>query len=153
MDGEPVFREVQHFRQPWLIGLLAGVVAIEVAVLFVAGWRALPGIAIGVGATALMLATHLATEVSPAGISLRFYPFHRRGRTIAFEEIAQHYPRRYRPIAEYGGWGIRGIGRDRAYNVSGDRGVQLELVDGRRILIGSQRPDELDAAIARFTRG
>jgi hypothetical protein len=35
-----------------------------------------------------------------------------------------------------------------AYNVRGDRGVQLVLRDGRRVLIGSQRADELAKAIA-----
>jgi hypothetical protein len=34
-----------------------------------------------------------------------------------------------------------------AYNVSGNRGVQLELVSGKRILIGSQQAEELAAAI------
>jgi len=34
-----------------------------------------------------------------------------------------------------------------AYNVSGDRGVQLELMNGVRILIGSERAGELAEAI------
>jgi hypothetical protein len=34
-----------------------------------------------------------------------------------------------------------------AYNVSGNRGVQLELVNGKSILIGSQRAGELALAI------
>ena len=34
------------------------------------------------------------------------------------------------------GWG-------KAYNVSGNRGLQLELSSGKKILIGSQRADEL----------
>ena len=43
--------------------------------------------------------------------------------------------RRYR---EYGGWGIRGgLRGTKAYNVSGNRGVELMLADGRTVLIGS----------------
>ena len=34
-----------------------------------------------------------------------------------------------------------------AYNVSGDRGVELTLKDGRRVMLGSQRADELAAVI------
>jgi hypothetical protein len=34
-----------------------------------------------------------------------------------------------------------------AYNVSGDRGVQIELLNGKRLLIGSQRAEELWQAI------
>ncbi|NLK25486.1 MAG: hypothetical protein GX307_02790 [Euryarchaeota archaeon] len=36
----------------------------------------------------------------------------------------------------------------KAYNVSGNRGVLLKLKDGNSLLIGSQRAEELDAAIA-----
>ena len=39
--------------------------------------------------------------------------------------------------------------RGKAYNVSGNEGVQLELTNGKRILIGSQRADELADAIKR----
>mgnify|MGYP001089165244 CR=1 FL=1 len=34
-----------------------------------------------------------------------------------------------------------------AYNVSGDRGVQIELLNGKRLLIGSQQAEELLRAI------
>ena len=46
--------------------------------------------------------------------------------------------RQYRPIIDYGGWGIR-TGRDgeRVLNARGNRGVRLELADGSRLLIGS----------------
>ena len=58
-------------------------------------------------------------------------------------------PRVYRPVLEYGGWGVRytPFGRGWAYNVSGNRGVQLVMSSGRRALVGSQRPDDLAGAI------
>ena len=48
----------------------------------------------------------------------------------------------YRPIADYGFWGIRS-GRDgeRALIARGNRGVRLELTDGSKLLIGSQQPE------------
>jgi hypothetical protein len=46
-------------------------------------------------------------------------------------------------------WGsLRGFGSNRAYNVKGDQGVQLVLTNGDRVLIGTQRPQELESAIA-----
>ena len=48
---------------------------------------------------------------------------------------------------DYGGWGIRRGRRGWAYNVSGNRGVLLQLENEKTLLIGSQRPDELAAAI------
>ncbi len=56
----------------------------------------------------------------------------------------------YRPWADCGGWGIR-TGRDgeRVLNARGDRGVRLHMIDGSRLLIGSQTPEALAAAIER----
>lgn len=76
------------------------------------------------------------------GILVPFYQ-----RRIALTEIASVESVTYSPLPEYGGWGIRGWGKDTALNARGNRGVRLILRDGRRILIGSQRPDELAAAL------
>ena len=48
-------------------------------------------------------------------------------------DVAYAEARTYAPLREYGGWGIRGLSRKRAYNVSGNRGVELSLVDGRKL--------------------
>ena len=60
--------------------------------------------------------------------------------------------RTYRPVRDYGGWGIR-WGRDgKAYIIVGNEGLQLLLGDGEKILIGSQRPQELEAALGAWKR-
>ncbi len=87
----------------------------------------------------------LVTQVRRGEVRIRFWPFARR--RIPIDEIVSYEVRTYRPIREYGGWGVRyGFGGT-AYNMSGNRGVQLELADGKRVLIGSQRPEELAAAL------
>jgi hypothetical protein len=55
--------------------------------------------------------------------------------------------RTYRPIRDYGGWGIRYGRNGKAYNVSGNRGVMLEFSHGQKLLIGSQKPGDLANAI------
>ncbi len=55
----------------------------------------------------------------------------------------------YRPISQYGGWGIRGFGKNRALNARGNRGVLLTKADGSTLMIGSQKPRELLEALAR----
>jgi hypothetical protein len=56
----------------------------------------------------------------------------------------------YRPLADCGGWGIRtGREGERVLNARGDRGVRLYLIDGSRLLIGSQTPELLAASIER----
>jgi len=73
------------------------------------------------------------------------FPLYRR--RIRLADIAAARADTYAPLAEYGGWGIRGWGRNVALNARGDRGVRLMLTDGRRVLVGSQRAEELAAAL------
>ncbi|MHC4643443.1 MAG: hypothetical protein ACYS32_17515, partial [Planctomycetota bacterium] len=70
------------------------------------------------------------------------------------QDLAEHYPRTYKPILEYGGWGIRCsfTGKGKAYNVSGNKGVQLVFTNGKKLLIGSQQPDDLAAAIEEMLK-
>ena len=79
-------------------------------------------------------------------VCIQYRPLTRR--TIPIAEVTHFEARTYSPLREYGGWGIRGMGSSRAYNVSGNRGVELTLMDGRKVMIGSQRADELARAIA-----
>jgi hypothetical protein len=48
-------------------------------------------------------------------------------------------------IIEYGGWGIRKTfsGKGTAYNVKGKNGLQLVFKNGDRLLIGTQKAEEL----------
>lgn len=97
---------------------------------------------------ALLLLLELHVTVADAGVRIRMLPF--ANRTIDPAQIVRWEARTYRPIREYGGWGVRFGPRGRAYNVSGDRGVELTLTNGKRVLIGSQRSEELAAAIGRI---
>jgi hypothetical protein len=144
-----LFEEQQYFRQAWLWGLLLTILA----VLVVAAALARPDndviwilVAIHVGLDLLFYFMRLSVEVDTEAVHLRFFPFVRK--TIPVNDIARWEARTYRPILEYGGWGIRyRMGKGWAYNVSGNQGVQLELANGKRILIGSQRAPDLARAI------
>ena len=87
----------------------------------------------------------LITDVRSDGLHVRFYPLSQR--IIPYEDITSCVPRIYSPIREYGGWGIRWGRSGKAYNVSGNRGVQLAFVDGRPLLIGSLQPEALAGAM------
>lgn len=115
------------------------------------GWLALVvGAVIGVGLPLLFLAMRLIVEVDSARVLIRFVPFVRR--EIPLRSIRSHCPCTYSPIADFGGWGIRyGRGGKMAYNARGNRGVELTLENGKIVVIGSQRPEDLDAMISRAT--
>ena len=92
-----------------------------------------------------MLMINMNVAVTSSEIVIRYFPVRRR---IRFSEIASFTPIPY-DWASFGGWGIKwqpGRGR-MVYSVSGDRAVELTLTSGKRIVIGTQRPDELATAL------
>ncbi len=97
----------------------------------------------------LFFASKLETVITASGLHVRLYPF-MKFKTIKFDSIKQYKIRQYKPILEYGGWGIRISHAGRAFNVSGNIGLQLYLKDGSKILIGTSNPDELHSVFSRF---
>ena len=91
---------------------------------------------------------YLDVVVDDDAVRIRYFPLTRR--VIPLADIVTATAREYRPIRDYGGWGIKGWSRRRiAYNLWGHKGVELMLQDGRSVLIGSQRATELEAAIGK----
>jgi hypothetical protein len=62
------------------------------------------------------------------------------------------YVRKYNAIAEYGGWGWRlGLfGKGTAYNISGNEGLQLEFINGKKLLIGTQKLEALSGIVEKY---
>jgi hypothetical protein len=161
-----IFRELQQFRKRWFWTILVPlslfliifyVVGIMGQIFLVKPWgdRPLPDtVLVGVGVVVILIAIglptlfylmKLVTLVRTDGLFIRYIPF--VNRKIEFSDIKRCEALTYRPIGDYGGWGIRGGRKGRAYNVSGKRGVQLELSTGEQLLVGSQRADELANAV------
>lgn len=155
------FREVQPFRQIWgwmIVILIAGFMWYMTYQQLLMG-RTLGNnpapdalmivfwVLFGIGMPVFMWSCRLITEVREDGLYIRYVPFHRSFHRYGFDEIVKYEVRTYRPILDYGGWGIRYGSRGMAYNVSGKRGVQLALKNGKNLLIGSQRAEELRRAV------
>lgn len=169
--GKVILREEQRWRSAWAVWLLAP------AGLFLTGVfgyaifrqvfcdapfdpRPLVSIAIGIyivlmallGCSLLWLAVSggLITEVREDALYVRHYPL-TRWHCFPYKHITHCEARHYRPVAEYGGWGVRYgfLGGGKAYNVSGNEGVQLEFADGTKLLIGSLLANEVATAIDR----
>lgn len=95
--------------------------------------------------TYLFLNLKLELKIYKDGILFRLFPFHRKFRFIPFTDIRTYGIRKYNPILEYGGWGIRYSTRRNgiAYTLSGNYGLQLELNSNKRLLIGVKSPDSV----------
>lgn len=155
----PRFHEIQRFRQPWIVALvavLAGMMWGMFAQQIVRGRPvgnhpmsdpALVVLTVLMGGALPIFIWRLTMETSVFDdrVEVRMQPLSRR--TLPAAQIAGAQARTYQPLREFGGRGIRGWSSNRAYNVSGDQGVQLVLTNGDRILIGSQQPEALATAI------
>lgn len=147
------FREVQPFTQnklAWIVVVgvtLSVVVPLAIPVVRenmsgpLTATFALPLLAV-----VWFLAMRLETEVRDEGVHLRFRALW-LPKTFAWEQIASAEAVTYRPILDYGGWGIRWGRAGRAWNVSGSEGVRLHLTNGKNFLIGSREAERLAAAI------
>ena len=61
----------------------------------------------------------------------------------------------YNPISEYGGWGIKGgfsKQTGKAYTTKGTTGLQLTLKNGKKILIGTQKKEEIKRVLETYKR-
>ncbi len=152
------FSETQKFRQWWLWFLFAGIKGvmgffIVTQVLFgkpfgsslVDNALLLIGFLFMLILSLLFFIMKLETRISDTGIAVRFFPIQLKFRNYNWEDIEEVYLREYAPLAEYGGWGIRYslVGKGRAFNVSGRTGLQLVFKDGRKLLIGTSKPDDI----------
>lgn len=154
-----IYTEHQRFRQPWLWGVLITAFLLAVGL---ATYQYFRGTADEVHEAFLTLlivcfvfllvggllwVIRLHTLIGAEGIRLRFFPFHER--FYPWQEVASAYVREYNPIREFGGWGYRISLKDGgvAYNIRGRDAMQLVLKNGEKILIGTQKPAELGAAL------
>lgn len=101
-----------------------------------------------------LLSIQLETQIKEEGIYVRLFPFHLKFKYFPWEQLAKIYVRKYSPIKEYGGWGLRWsiFGSGKAYNIRGDIGLQLIFMDGKKLLIGTQNPEELKKVLIQMDR-
>jgi hypothetical protein len=113
--------------------------------------RFAPWVYVLVGAVVLLLlgvlTLRMQTAVTPEAVTVRYGLL--GSIQVPLREIARAEAVVYRPVRDYGGWGMRGFGSRRAVNACGNRGVLITRRDGSTLLIGSQEPRRLLAALSQ----
>ena len=160
-----IFKEEQRFTQTWLIVLLAISVLVPIGIICKEYFKedttmttnefVLTNLGILISISFIFL-FKLTTRIDEKGIHYQFFPFHFKLRLISWNEISKATIRTYDPIGEYGGWGLKGgslwnKSKGKAINVSGDIGIQLELVNGKKLLIGTQKKEEAKRVLETYT--
>lgn len=163
MDNEILFSETQRFRQWWLWILLIGSNVFTFYAVYkqvingrtfgdkpASNTELLISTGITLLTTVLFLIIRLDTQIKKDGVYVKFFPLHLKFRHYYWAQLSKYYVRKYSPMGEFGGWGLRfGFG-GKAYNISGNQGLQLEFTNNKRLLIGTQKPEELTEALNKI---
>ncbi|WP_315821938.1 hypothetical protein [Paraflavitalea speifideaquila] len=143
-----MFREAQQFRQTWLWALIISGTLIPVVLVSVLlsqdknvslfetiGVIALVASISGINMVALYI-TKLETIVTDAGVYFRWRPYLRKYNMLPWEQIAMMTVKKY-PYLKYGYSNNKDYGK--VHNIDGKRGILFELVDGKRVFLGTQK--------------
>jgi hypothetical protein len=91
-----------------------------------------------------VLLGRLRVEVTRTALVIGFGHVPLIQKRVPLADIAGVESVEYKPIREFGGWGIRfGRGGKRAWTIRGNRAVRLQLRDGKLLYVGSDRPERL----------
>jgi hypothetical protein len=100
----------------------------------------------------LLLPFKLTMQIRTDGIYVRFPPLQPSFRKFYWSEISQVYIRSYDAVSEYYGWGIKISPAGTGYIVAGNVGIQIIFKNGNKVLITTQRPDEVNEILRRIGR-
>lgn len=159
----PVFNETQRFNQWWMHLILGGLFVFLLVCLY--RWFVMETAIGNVSASdttgqiiviltlvpviIFLYSIKLRTAIDEIGVHYQFYPLHLSSKTIRWSELQKCYVRKYSPIKEFGGWGYRiswGT-KGKAFNISGNKGIQLIVMDGKKLLLGTQKSDDAQQVI------
>ncbi|MEQ9303467.1 MAG: hypothetical protein RJQ14_06080 [Marinoscillum sp.] len=169
MKGRVLYKETQIFRGTffwWLQTLLisaivGGLILGKVLLVFESDWLDGVGlydaesilavlIALIVLGAVLWLLTviKMEVEIDEGGLYYSYFPFVSSKKLIQKSHLLSMKVRKYSPIMEYGGWGYRrSFKNGKALNVGGKYGLQLVFKDGKKLLLGTRKPGELQRIV------
>lgn len=100
----------------------------------------------------LLLNSILVTEIWSDGIRYKFSPFIHKLKHVPLSDIASAEVGKYRPLAEFGGWGWRTriFRRKTAYNISGRIGLRIMKKNGYQLVLGTQHEEEMKRAVSKM---
>lgn len=146
-----IFEENQKFTQWWL-----WVILLSFPIISINPFEDTPikytNVLIGLLIPIIFFIFQLRIKVSNEGFHYQFFPFHLKLHTIMISEILKIKSVQYKPLAEYGGWGIKYGFKGKSYTVNGKKGIKIFLNNGTNILFGSQRHKDLERSIRKISK-
>jgi|GEM_PF-6447484 len=94
----------------------------------------------------LYFRSRLITSIGQDGIKVSS---RKKSEYYPWDEIKELSIIKYNPL-RYGGWGATRKREYTLFTASGDRAVQLVLTDGRKVIIGTRKPDEINSVLGKI---
>jgi hypothetical protein len=138
-------------QNPPYAGVLAVIMPLILIIAAFFVWAVLPWLSVTLAVIALaMISTYggFRTQVTRDTVAVRIGFLGIKLLQLKMADIAAVEVHAFSPLRDFGGYGIRFNREMQAYYLQGDRGVKITAVDGRKYLIGSDRPEHLAAVIA-----
>lgn len=146
------FKEEQKFTQWWLWLILIGIALIPVYGIYKQIYQGevfgdKPMSNLGLIAFVifmllfllLFLLFKLTTEINTKEIKIQFFPL--VNKVVEWKDVKSAQVLNYGFV---GGWGIRLFTKyGTVYNIKGNKGLALELKNGKKLLVGTQKMEEL----------
>lgn len=155
-----IFKEIQRFNRPWHYVLYALLCFLTIGVsigVYIFANKSIESAIAGFVAFGIVnffwFSMRLETQIDSEGVHYRYFPFHRKTRLLKWEEIEAINVTQYSPFSDYGGWGLRFKifnFNDILMNVSGNKGIRIELKSGKKFMIGTQEEEEAKEEIENF---
>ena len=158
IKGNILFKETQHFRSGWLwwmvIFMMLSTIAVIVGVAVSVEQKANESwitLAIFIPVEVLVLyffsITRLETIISTDGIFYKWWPFQSGYSFVATNDVKRAYFRKG-PFMSYGYHWYFSYGR--VNNMAPGKGIQLILMNGRKIFLGTQRLSAFQTALEKI---
>ena len=146
------FKEEQKFTQWWLWLILIGIALIPVYGIYkqiyqgeVIGDKPMSNLGLIVFVIFMLLFLllfwlfKLTTEINTKEIKIQFFPL--VNKVVEWKDVKSAQVLNYGFV---GGWGIRLFTKyGTVYNIKGNKGLALELKNGKKLLVGTQKMEEL----------
>ena len=92
----------------------------------------------------------LKTKITPDEITYSSEIFFSGETVTRFSDVKSISIRKYKPMKEFMGWGVKWNSTTDCFTMSGDVGLELTLANNKKILIGTQKPAELQLVLETY---
>ena len=134
--------ETQKMNQKWLWILLISIQTLLIYKLIIdyiekSIFQIIPVIIVTITCV-FIYSIKLKYIINSENIIISFFPFLSSSKKIEITEIKKISIIEYKPLKDYGGWGLRYGSNSTAYTIKGQKGIYIEMNNGKNLLIGTQ---------------